>query len=76
LQPISLGATAQSIAADETHVEVVITAWPLQESLAAFGLLQADADVLWQTFAPIAQHLKLHFAMHRDGEDLRFEFSR
>jgi hypothetical protein len=76
LQPVSLGATVQSIAADETRAEVVITAWPPHESLAAFGLTQEDADVVSQTFAPIAEHLGLRFAMRRDGEDLRLEFLR
>ena len=76
LQPISLGATVRSLSSNETHAEVVITAWPPQESLAAFGLSQADADVLWQTFAPIAQHLGLRFAMRRDGEELRLAFAR
>lgn len=76
LQPVSLGATVRSPSSDERRAEMVITAWPPQESLAAFGLSQADADVLWQTFEPIAQHLGLHFAMQRDGEDLRLTFSR
>jgi hypothetical protein len=32
--------------------------------------------VVSQTFAPIAEHLGLRFAMRRDGEDLRLEFLR
>ncbi|HZS86513.1 MAG TPA: hypothetical protein VFE42_03350 [Chloroflexota bacterium] len=76
LQTVSLGATVQSITADETRAEVVITAWPPQDSLAAFGLSQADADVVWQTFAPIALRLGLRFAMRRDGEDMRLTFSQ
>lgn len=76
LQAVSLGATVPSISCDETRAEVVITAWPPQESLDAFGLTQEDADVVWQTFAPIARHLGLRFAMRREGEDMRLQFSR
>ena len=76
LQTVSLGATVRSLSSNETRAEVVITAWPPPESLAAFGLTQADADVVWQTFAPIAAQLVLRFALRREGEDMRLQFSR
>lgn len=76
LEAVSVGATVQALTADETQAEVVVTSWPPQEALTAFGVSQTEADVIWQTLDPIATHLGLRFAMCRDGEHLRLQFSR
>ena len=55
---------------------MITSDWPGSEALTFFGLTQAEADANWVLVAPIAQWLGLQYAWRREGETLRFTFSR
>jgi hypothetical protein len=75
LNCISLGGTLTSFDGDESRAEFVIKGWPGAGWLQYHQITQADADVMWEAFTPIAAFLDLRHHWQREGDSVRITFS-
>ena len=72
---VSVGATLQALAADESQAEVVMTGWPAPDTTAHFGLTQAEADIVFDIFGPIAASLGCRYQWQRRGDTIVMTFT-
>lgn len=73
---ISFGGTLVSFEGDESSAEYVIAGWPNDGWLQFFQITQAEADISWEALGPIAASLDLQCHWQREGDCVRFTFSR
>jgi hypothetical protein len=73
---ISFGATLVSFEGDESRAMYVIAGWPNDFWLQFFQITQAEADISWEALGPIASSLDLQCHWQREGDCVRFTFSR
>jgi hypothetical protein len=72
----STGVRVVSVEGDDSRGETTTENWPDPELLGFVGLSQADADQLWDLFAPIARSLGYTYAWRREGGHLHFTFAK
>jgi hypothetical protein len=73
---VSVGSRLSALSGDASHGKAVITGWPSEASLAAFGLSQAEADILWSNFGPIAESHGLSYHWQRQGDEVTMTFTK
>jgi len=73
---LSVGATLQALAGDESQAEVVMTDWPAPDTTAQFGLTQAEADAVFDIFGPIATSLGCRYQWQRRGDAIIMTFNK
>ncbi len=76
LNCISFGGKLTSFDGDESRAEFVITGWPNADGLQYFQTTQAEADIFWESFGPIADFIDLRYQWQREGDCVRLTFSR
>ena len=72
----SAGCTLQSLFADESQAEAVMTGWPAADAATRFGLTQAEADTVFDIFGPIIASLGAHYQWQRRGDTVVMTFTR
>ncbi len=75
LNCITLGGELTSFDGDESRAEFVITGWPNADGLQYYQITQAEADIFWEAFGPIADILDLRYQWQREGDCVRLTFS-
>ena len=73
---ITLGGKLTSFDGDESRAEFVITGWPNADRLQYYQITLAEADISWEALGPIAASLDLQCHWQREGDCVRFTFSR
>ncbi|MFN8487260.1 MAG: hypothetical protein U0350_06680 [Caldilineaceae bacterium] len=73
---VSVGATLQALADDESQAEAVMTGWPAPDTTAHFGLTQAEADAVFDIFSPIAASLGCRYQWQRRGDAIIMTFRK
>ena len=73
---VAAGATLEHFTADENRVEFVLAGWPAEEDLTAFEVTHAMVAPFYTIYAPIAEHIGLHYEWRQDGDKITMTFTR
>ncbi len=73
---VSAGCTLQSLFADESQAEAVMTGWPDVDAATRFGLTQAEADTVFDIFGPITTSLGCRYQWQRRGDTVIMTFNK
>ena len=73
---VSVGCTLQALSADESQAEAVLTGWPGPDTARHFGLTQAEADIVFDIFGPIAASLGCRYQWERRGDAVIMTFHK
>ena len=76
---VSVGGTLRSLSGDEEHAEVIIEGWPDEEISGTLGLGREEGEAMWDSFAPIMEHIGIRYTWgHEEEEDraVRLVFER
>jgi hypothetical protein len=76
LNVVSLGGELVALSGDAARAEAVVRGWPPPAMLDFVRLAQDEADSFYAAFGPIAAHLGLHFAWHREDDHVVLVFER
>lgn len=73
---VSVGAQLVEFAGDEARAAVVVSDWPPQAALQRLGLTADEGDAFYDVWSPIAERAGLRSTWHRDGDQVRLEFTQ
>ena len=75
LNVVSLGGELVALSGDAERAEAVVGDWPAPAMLEFAGISRDDADSVYATFHPIAEHLGLRFAWRREDDRVVLAFA-
>ena len=78
LNAVSVGGTLRSLSGGEDRAEVLIEGWPDEEISGVLGLGHDEGEVMWDSFAPIMEHLGILYSWAHEQENgrVRLTFER